>query len=194
MKLNTLYEFWMIQSVLCPAYFPAVSQILLNPPPTPPPPRQSLDYSMAKPSLATFVPTQIVYQILALQSFFYFFEVLLFELRHLLTGSPLTLLDLFTTQTLSLNTVAGWGTNLVVLLSHFIGSLLLVVIVEKSKKCLDFTVTTFLVHFVLTCVYGGFPATWDWWIVNLLGVAIMVVMGEWFCSRRELADIPSLLG
>lgn len=73
-------------------------------------------------------------------------------------------------------------------------SLLLALIVEKSKKCLDFSVTLFVVHVVLCSVYSGkLPSTWDWWIVHVMGMITMVVMGEYFCSKRELSDIPLLV-
>ena len=73
-------------------------------------------------------------------------------------------------------------------------SLLLALIVEKSKKCLDFSVTLFVVHVLLCTVYSGkLPSTFDWWIVHVMGMIIMVVMGEYFCSKRELSDIPLLV-
>jgi protein SYS1 len=69
---------------------------------------------------------------------------------------------------------------------------LLAIIVEKSKKCLDFSVTLFLLHLLLCTVYDGLPAVLDWWIVHVLATIIMVVLGEYVCSRRELDDIPLL--
>lgn len=72
-------------------------------------------------------------------------------------------------------------------------SILLAIIVEKSKKCLDFSVTLFLIHIVLCSIYGGFPSTWDWWIIHILGMICMTVLGEYFCSKRELSDIPLLV-
>jgi len=77
--------------------------------------------------------------------------------------------------------------------SHHCRSLLLALIVEKSKKCLDFSVTLFLIHIILSSMYGGFPSTWDWWIIHILGMIMMVVLGEYFCSKRELSDIPLLV-
>jgi uncharacterized membrane protein len=71
-------------------------------------------------------------------------------------------------------------------------SVLLAVIVEKSKKCLDFSVTLFLLHLTLTTFYGGFPTVLDWWIVHVLGTILMVVLGEYLCSRREMEEIPLL--
>lgn len=86
----------------------------------------------------------------------------------------------------------GWIDNSAVLLSSITGAALLALIVEKSKKCLDFSVTLFLIHLVTCSFYDGIPSTWDWWIVHVLGMIIMVVLGEFLCSRRELTEIPLL--
>lgn len=74
-----------------------------------------------------------------------------------------------------------------------ISAVLLAVIVEKSKKCLDFCVTYFLLHLILSTWYTGhLPRTSDWWIVHLAATLIMVLVGEYVCSRKELSDIPLL--
>jgi len=100
---------------------------------------------------------------------------------------------IFTAKFLDIWSAMGWIDNAAVLTSSFIGSLLLALIVEKSKKCLDFSVTLFLIHIILSSMYGGFPSTWDWWIIHILGMIMMVVLGEYFCSKRELSDIPLLV-
>jgi hypothetical protein len=64
--------------------------------------------------------------------------------------------------------------------------------VEKSKKCLDFSFTLFLIHLGFCTVYDGMPATWDWWIVNIFGTIIMILLGEYVCSLREMKEIPLL--
>jgi len=64
--------------------------------------------------------------------------------------------------------------------------------VEKSKKCLDFGVTLFLLHLLLCSLYDGFPTILDWWVMHVLGTIVMVLLGEYLCSRRELDDIPIL--
>ena len=61
---------------------------------------------------------------------------------------------------------------------------------EKSRKCLDFTATLFILHLMLCCGWQGVPATWDWWITHVVALVVMVVLGEYLCSRRELQDIP----
>jgi protein SYS1 len=82
--------------------------------------------------------------------------------------------------------------SMCVCLFHFFRSVLLAVIVEKSKKCLDFGVTLFLLHLAITTLYGGLPNVLDWWVVHVLGTIQMVLVGEYLCSRRELDDIPLL--
>jgi hypothetical protein len=71
-------------------------------------------------------------------------------------------------------------------------SYLLTIIVEKSKKCLDFAVTYFLLHLLISSFYYRVPATADWWIVHLGATILMVLVGEYLCSLREMADIPLL--
>ena len=71
-------------------------------------------------------------------------------------------------------------------------STLMSIIVEKSKKVLDFSLTLFMIHFMACVLYNGMPATWDWWIIHVLGTIMMVLMGEYLCSKRELDDIPLL--
>jgi len=86
----------------------------------------------------------------------------------------------------------GWIDNAAVLVSSLTGAALLALIVEKSKKCLDFSVTLFLIHIIACTFYDGVPKTWDWWIVHILGMIIMIILGEYLCSLKELSDIPLL--
>ena len=71
-------------------------------------------------------------------------------------------------------------------------SFLLTIIVEKSKMCLDFSVTYFLIHLLISSFYYRVPATADWWIVHVFAMIVMVLVGEYLCSLRELSDIPLL--
>ena len=68
----------------------------------------------------------------------------------------------------------------------------LAIIVEKSKKCLDFSVTLFMIHFFICIGYNGMPRTWDWYIVHITATIVMILLGEYLCSRKELDEIPLL--
>ena len=63
-------------------------------------------------------------------------------------------------------------------------------VVERAKKCLDFAATLYIIHLFICIVYGGWPASVTWWVVNIAGLAIMALLGEYLCIRRELKEIP----
>lgn len=63
-------------------------------------------------------------------------------------------------------------------------------LVERAKKCLDFSVTLYVIHLLICIMYGGWPSSITWWIVNCTGIAVMALFGEYLCIRRELQEIP----
>ncbi len=86
--------------------------------------------------------------------------------------------------------LTSWEGVATTLISGVIGAGLLCLIVEKAKRCLDFTATVFLIHLVVCSFYGGVPISWEWWISNLLAAVTMVVGGEYLCSVYELRELP----
>lgn len=68
-------------------------------------------------------------------------------------------------------------------------------IVGRTKQCLDFSLTVHFIHFVISWIYNGhIPHTVSWWILNLVGVTLMTVLGEFLCMRSEIKAIPVGLG
>nr|DAD26969.1 TPA_asm: hypothetical protein HUJ06_028437 [Nelumbo nucifera] len=63
-------------------------------------------------------------------------------------------------------------------------------LIERAKKCLDFSATIYIIHLFMCIVYGGWPSSITWWVVNGTGLAVMALLGEWLCIRRELREIP----
>lgn len=51
-------------------------------------------------------------------------------------------------------------------------------IVERAKKCLDFTTTLYIVHLGICSFYDGVPQNWEWWVLQMASLALMVVLGE----------------
>jgi len=115
-----------------------------------------------------------------------------FGVNNLLYGNSITIDRIFTDRYLNLWSIGGWADNFAVVLSCLCGSVLLAIIVEKSKKCLDFCVTLFLIHLLVCTLYNGIPATWDWWIIHIFSTIAMILLGEYVCSQRELDEIPLL--
>ena len=74
--------------------------------------------------------------------------------------------------------------------NHFNRSLCLCLIVERAKKCLDFTATFYIFH-LFSCIWYNqqFPRSWQWWILTILAASIMTTIGEQLCMYVELQDI-----
>ncbi len=66
--------------------------------------------------------------------------------------------------------------------------------VEKANKCLDFTVTIFFLHWVLTCFLYKFPSSLSWWLYHALIITITVLASEYLCLKLETAEIKLSFG
>jgi len=66
---------------------------------------------------------------------------------------------------------------------------ILSVVVERAKKCLDFCVTLFVLHWLLCVWYAGVPTELLFYGLHLVATVIAAVSGEYLCMRKELAEI-----
>ena len=67
--------------------------------------------------------------------------------------------------------------------------MVLSIVVERAKKCLDFASTVMGFHFLLCWLCGGFPANWEWWVVMIATLSVMVIVAEFLCVHYELKPI-----
>ena len=140
-----------------------------------------------------FNPRLIFSQIVAIQCFHYLCLGLFLQINHLLFGTSISLSRIFSDKYLGIWTGEAWCDTLAFLVAQIgVGSLLMAIVVEKSKKCLDFGVTLFLIHWLLCTFYDGAPKAWQWYAVHILGTISLVLLGEYLCSRKELDEIPLL--
>lgn len=66
----------------------------------------------------------------------------------------------------------------------------LALIVERAKKCLDFSFTVYFIHTIACIGYAGIPRRWQWWGLTSGSFVITALLSEAICARRELRDIP----
>lgn len=134
-------------------------------------------------------PAQICAQIVCLQCTYYLTLVTLAWI-FIGTSQPISLHFILDSSYVNVSSTTGWLTILAFLTSSLVGAALLTVIVERAKKCLDFTSTLYIIHFAVTWGYGGFPTQATWWITMGLCLVIMAVLGEWLCIWKEMQEIP----
>jgi hypothetical protein len=137
----------------------------------------------------TWDPKLIVSQICVLQATHYICMGSLLGVLHALFGVFVSLGTMFDYEKLSVRTAPGWVPIAASVLCAATSAVFVSVVVERSKKCADFAFTLYFVHFFFCLAYNGFPATWEWWIVNVLCVVVLGTLSERLCIRRELSDI-----
>ncbi|XP_009615182.1 uncharacterized protein LOC107816044 [Nicotiana tabacum] len=139
---------------------------------------------------AVWDPWLIVAQIVCLQCLYY---LTLGIFLAILVGTRVTRMSLvyfFDYATVTASTVTGWCVIAAFILTSLAGAGLLLYLIERAKKCLDFSATLYIVHLFICIVYGGWPSSITWWVVNITGLAVMALLGEYLCIRRELLEIP----
>lgn len=143
-------------------------------------------------SVTSFDPAFICAQIVCLQCCLYSVFCCVMLVFDVLFGQMPSLRKFLDSDTLAsgLSTATGMMVSLLYLLTVWLsGALLLVVIVKRAKKCLDFTATFIFWHFIVTCVAYGFPTSAVWWMLQLVCLILMAVTGEFFCMRRDSEPI-----
>lgn len=135
-------------------------------------------------------PWLIVSQIVCLQCLYYltlgFFMSILVGTR----VSRMSLVYFFDFSALTTSTGTGWCVIASFLLAALLGAVFILYLIERAKKCLDFSATLYIIHLFICIVYGGWPSSMTWWLVNGTCLALMALLGEWLCIRRELREIP----
>nr|XP_027191790.1 protein SYS1 homolog isoform X2 [Cicer arietinum] len=134
-------------------------------------------------------PWLIVAQIVCLQCLYYITLGLLLTIFVGTRVSRLSLVYFFDYVTVTTSTVTGWCVVASFLLSSAAGAVYMFYLIERSKKCLDFAATLYIIHLFICIVYGGWPSSLAWWIVNGTGIAVMAYLSEYLCMKRELQEI-----
>lgn len=167
---------------------------------------------------AVWDPWLIVGQIICLQCSYYL-TLGLFTMVFLGLRVPrLSLVYFFDYATLTTSTFTGWCVIAsflfsslagyfaclshlffafsLVLLFRFLPFILIgravymIFLVERARKCLDFSATLYIIHLFFCIMYGGWPSSMAWWVVNGTGLAVMALLAEYLCIKREQQEIP----
>ncbi|XP_012456825.1 uncharacterized protein LOC105777874 [Gossypium raimondii] len=135
-------------------------------------------------------PSLILAQIVCLQCLYY---LTLGAFSSFLVGSRasrMSLVYLFDFVTVTASTVTGWFAIAAFFLTSISGSVYMLYLIEREKKCLDFAATLYIIYLSICTIYGGWPSSVTWWVVNVTGFAVMALLGEYLCIRREMREIP----
>lgn len=138
-----------------------------------------------------FQPALIVLQIIALQCFYYLAMGLLWGVAHIVFDQPLAMNRFFTSEYTGFGSWSGWCNTVCTIVSGIFGAYFLSIIVERAKRCVDFTFTLFFIHIISCTCFLEFPLGWEWWLLQVVTSVLMATLGEYWCSLQELKEIPA---
>lgn len=140
-------------------------------------------------------PFLIICQIVTIQSIYYVSLGMWIFITDVIFGYSQSLDQLFLYRELHVKHLHGCCITASFLFNSLCCSLALWHFVQRTKQCLDFTVTTHLIHLLVCWIYNGtFPTTLSWWLINIICIIVMCVCGEFLCMRSEMKAIPLSIG
>lgn len=152
-------------------------------------------WSSSRPMFYSHIwdPPLIITQIIAMQAAYWFiygasvsFSTLFFP--HV----TYTMDSIFLLGTLSMSdSQFDWVYIICLWVTAFASGALMSIIVDRSKKCLDFSSTAHIIHFIVCLVYSeSIPGDPSWWVFHMVSLYIMTSVSFALCRRFELGDIP----
>ncbi|KAJ3247860.1 hypothetical protein HDU78_002941 [Chytriomyces hyalinus] len=137
-----------------------------------------------------FDPTLTLLQITCYQSSAYLTLSIVVLLVEMLSGSDITLDHILNWTNIRLDTVLGWFILFAFLLNAGLCSAHLLLIVQRTRQCLDFAATFYFFHLFLCWTYtGAFPTSPVWWVTIVSCAAASTIGGEYLCYQKELEPI-----
>ncbi|XP_032777110.1 protein SYS1 homolog isoform X1 [Daphnia magna] len=142
--------------------------------------------------IAIWDPPLIISQIVAVQCIMYVsLGLWIIILLNVLAGHPVSIDYIFKYQEVNVKDVSGRLVVACFLLNSLISATSLWAIVQRTKLCLDFSITAFFVHLVASLIYNsGWPYSASWWVLQFSCVTITCVLAEFLCMRSEMKSIP----
>ncbi|XP_030464620.1 uncharacterized protein LOC115684064 [Syzygium oleosum] len=135
-------------------------------------------------------PWLIVAQIVCLQCLYYLTLGLFLSLLVGTRVSRMSLVYFFDFAAVTTATVTGWSVIASFVLAAIAGAGYMFYLIERAKRCLDFSATLFIIHLLICIIYGGWPSSITWWVINGTGLAVMDLLGEYLFIKREQREIP----
>lgn len=135
-------------------------------------------------------PILIISQILMIFGVFYSFFIIFILVFDTVLGLKVHLDQILSVDSIELSTKYGLASVLSLIFTNIILVILMIFTVEKANKVLDYVLTNFLFHFILTTINSRkIPFCLSWWLINGAVVTVVTVVTEYICLTLERKEI-----
>ncbi|CAF0899567.1 unnamed protein product [Brachionus calyciflorus] len=144
-------------------------------------------------------PLLLTSQIISMQFQFYttllFINYLCSKFLHVMTNSNpnniYSLENIFDYRLVNFKSSNNFLLCLTFIITALLSALFQWKLVNRSKQCLDFTITVFFYHILISWAYvGSFPSTFMFWFIVVVSATIMTLLSEYLCMQSALKEIP----
>jgi hypothetical protein len=136
-----------------------------------------------------FNPVLIVSQIFFILSIFYISNIFFTLVFNRVFGMRLHLDQILSSDAFEFSTKYGHVAICAFFFTYMIQIITCTIIIDKAYKVLDYVLTNFFIHFVLTCMFSHFPTNFIWWIIQGIYITVVILVAENISLRIAQKDI-----
>lgn len=136
-----------------------------------------------------FNPILIISNIAILSSGYYIINIFFTILFNSIFNTKLHINQILSEEALDLSSKYGYSYLCSLFFTNLLMIFLYVVVIDKAKKILDFVLTNFFIHLVLSTINTGFPTKFLWWVLNGLIITAVTLISEFISLKIEQKEI-----
>jgi hypothetical protein len=136
-----------------------------------------------------FNPILITSQIILVISIFYVLFIFFTMVYNTLFGLQLHIDQILSSDSFDFQSTYGYCALTASLSTYTMLTLVFIIIIEKANKILDYALTTFFLHLILTTLNSQFPLNLIWWIINGSLLSLATVISEYISLKIDQKDI-----
>jgi hypothetical protein len=136
-----------------------------------------------------FDPILIISQILLIFSVHYILLIFFTLLFNTFLGLRLHIDQLFSVESVDFESNYGYSFLCSNFFTHLFMIVGYIVVVDKANKILDYVLTNFFIHLILTTLNSNFPKSFIWWILNGAFISCLTLISEYIALKLDQREI-----
>ncbi len=136
-----------------------------------------------------FDPLLIVSQISLIFSLFYVLHIFFTILFNNFFGLKMHIYQILSSDVLDFESSYGLAYMSTLFFTYLFMTATYIVVVDRANKILDYILTNFLIHLILTTLTSHFPLYLFWWLLHGVYIIVVTLVSEYVSLRLDQRGI-----
>jgi hypothetical protein len=136
-----------------------------------------------------FDPVLIISQIFLIFSIYYIIQIFFTFLFNTLFGLHLHIDQILSSEVLDFSTSYGFAYLCTMFFTYLFMCGVYIIIVDKANKILDYVLTNYLFHLILTTLNSHFPISFMWWTTHTTLLVVITLISEFISLKLDQRGI-----